>query len=58
MTAGCVPPPDPHRPEAASRRSDLVLSVVLPLAVIAVGVALSIGGAGSAMLALCRAAFQ
>lgn len=49
--------PPPSR-SPAPRRSDLVLSVLLPLAVIGLGVALSAGGAGAAFLALCRTALE
>jgi len=49
-------PPPTDRP--AARRSDLVLSVLLPLAVIGLGVALSAGGAGAAFLDLCRTALE
>ena len=42
---------EPANPKPAPRRSDLVLSVALPLAVIGLGVALS-SGAASAFLAL------
>lgn len=49
------PAPDLPRPPTA-RRSDLVLSVVLPLSVILVGVALSIGPSATiaAVVDLCR----
>jgi hypothetical protein len=44
-------------PKPAIRRSDLVLSVVLPLAVIGLGVALSAGGLDG-LVALCVGAFR
>lgn len=45
-------------PKPAARRSDLVLSVVLPLAVIGLGVALSVGGGLDGLVALCVNAFR
>ncbi|HUG61057.1 MAG TPA: hypothetical protein VMP03_04390 [Methylomirabilota bacterium] len=50
-----------HKPvnPATVRRSDLVLSVALPLAVIGLGVALSVGAEGiGAFVDLCLAPFR
>ena len=49
-----VPAPRPGEPAPPRRRGDLVLSVLLPLAVIGLGVALSVGHDGlAAMVDLC-----
>ncbi len=46
-------------PAGPARRSDLVLSVALPLAIIALGVALSVGSEGvAAFVDLCLAALR
>lgn len=48
-----------HSPPTKARRADLVLSVVLPLAVIGLGVALSVGtDFGPAFVDLCLAPFR
>ncbi len=48
-------PPDADRP-SQPRLADHVLSVALPLAVIGLGVALSVSGFGRALIDVCRAA--
>lgn len=55
MTDGPSPAAPSGKPRA--NRSDMVLSVILPLAVIGLGVALSTGGA-SAILDLCLEALR
>jgi hypothetical protein len=47
-----------ERPSTAPRRTDLVLSVLLPAAVIGLGVALSVGGGIDGLVALCLGAIR